>query len=141
MLLSDVCTRHGNGFFFTCAQYWAISLKAYSSVRLFHRRFTDALLSCFAGSLLEDLPYWANPEPHALNIAQTASHFFRPEAGLWAAQSAVFPVGAALFYFAATGRRESEPFRTMTDAFAESKTGQVMRDFLDKVVNVGVNRR
>ena len=76
-----------------------------------------------------------SPEPHALDIAHTASHFFRPEAGLWSAQSSVFPIGGALFYFAVTGRRDSGPFRLMTEAFAESKTGQVMRDFLDKIVD------
>ncbi|KAK3070195.1 hypothetical protein LTR53_010890 [Teratosphaeriaceae sp. CCFEE 6253] len=137
--LLDVCTSHGDGFFSACVQYWTFSIKTYSSARVFHRRIIELLEFKMGGaqSALQPLPTWVDPEPHALNIASTASHFFRPEAGLWGAQCAVFPVGSALFYFAATGRRESEPFRMLTSSFAQSKTGAVMRDFLDKIVNSG----
>ncbi|KAK3643228.1 hypothetical protein LTR56_010376 [Elasticomyces elasticus] len=132
--LIDVCKRHGDGFFFICTQYWAISIKVYSSTRLFHRQ-----LSSFSQTTAQlspaPLPDWMNPEPHALNIAHMTSHFFRPEAGLWSAQSAIFPVGHALFYFSVTGRRNSPTFKMMTEAFGQSKNGAVMRDFLDNVVS------
>ncbi|KAK4902504.1 hypothetical protein LTR27_000439 [Elasticomyces elasticus] len=131
--LINVCKRHGDGFFFICTQYWAISIKVYSSTRLFHRQ-----LSSFSQTTAQlsprPLPDWMNPEPHALNIAHMTSHFFRAEAGLWSAQSAIFPVGHALFYFSVTGRRNLPTFKMMTEAFGQSKNGAVMRDFLNNVV-------
>ncbi|KAK4953345.1 hypothetical protein LTR10_009054 [Elasticomyces elasticus] len=132
--LIDVCKRHGDGFFFICTQYWAISIKVYSSTRLFHRQLSS--FSQITAQLSPaPLPDWMNPEPHALNIAHMTSHFFRPEAGLWSAQSAIFPVGHALFYFSVTGRRGSPTFKMMTEAFGQSKNGAVMRDFLNNVVS------
>ena len=128
--LRGVCQSHGDGFFFICAQYWAMCLKVYSSVRLFHRQVSTLFMTTTPGNGMPPLAPWMNPEPHALNIADTTDYYFRPGAGLWSAQSAVFPVGNALYYFARTGRRDSPIFKKMTDAFAESKEGAVMRDFV-----------
>ena len=133
--LLDVCKAHGDGFFFVCTQYWAVCTKLYSSIRLLYQRTLSLTETASSSDPVPQLPPWVEPESHALNIACTATHFFRPEAGLWSAQSAVFPIGTALFYFARTNRRESAPFKMMTDAFKDNKAGSVMRDFLHNVVN------
>ncbi|THZ69711.1 hypothetical protein D6C85_06513 [Aureobasidium pullulans] len=79
------------------------------------------------------LPEWIGPEMPAVYIAQVASHFFKPGMGLWAAHAAVFPVSTALCHFARTGRRDSPAVSAMVDAFATSKTGIIMRDFLEAI--------
>jgi hypothetical protein len=135
LTLIEICQRHGDGFFVVCAQYWAISLMLYSSMRRFCMRLSSHKnLSGFEDAI-PSLPPWANPEPHALNIAQTSRHFFRPGSGLWSAQCAVFPVGAACVYFARTGRRNSPSFKMMHEAFAETNAGAVMRDFLQNILD------
>ena len=107
--LLGVCRSHGDGFFFICTQYWAVCNKLYSAIRLLYQRVLSVTQAASSSDAVPQLPPWVEPESHAVNIACTATHFFRPEAGLWSAQSAVFPVGAALFYFARTNRRDSIP--------------------------------
>ncbi|KAI5245321.1 hypothetical protein E4T42_06800 [Aureobasidium subglaciale] len=85
------------------------------------------------GEVLPSLPEWVSPELSALSVAQVAGHFFKLGMGLWAAHAAVFPVSHALCYFAKTGRRDSPAFESMINAFANSKTGVIMRDFLDAI--------
>jgi hypothetical protein len=117
--LCDVCRIHGHGFFSTCTQYWTMCNILYGSLRRFHQQFQVFLdLGAFG---------------EALNIAQVAGHFFGLGMGLWAAHAAVFPISTALWYFAKTGRRDSPALKKMTVAFATSKTGVIMRDFLNAI--------
>ena len=132
--LIDLCTKYGDGFFYTCANYWASCLKIFPTARLLYQQLLSITVHSNLQSLPE-LPAWTNPEPAAQNLAETTWYFFRPTAGLIAAQSAVFPVGAALFYFARTGRRDSAVFTKMLDAFASAKTGAVMLDFVTDIVD------
>lgn len=85
------------------------------------------------GQVAPTLPDWVSPELPALNIAQVAHHFFEPALGLGAAHAAVFPVSTALRHFATTGRKDSPACRSMIEAFATSKTGAIMRDFLNAI--------
>jgi len=135
--LADVCLYHGEGFFFVCTQYWAMCVKMYTANRLFYNQISSFFRTSAPGmsALIPQLSDWMDPEPHAVNIADTTLHFFRSDAGLWSAQSAVFPVGTALFHFAQKGGRDSAHFRTMTDAVSSSRTGAVMRDFLQNIVD------
>jgi hypothetical protein len=85
------------------------------------------------GEVAPALPEWVSPELPALNIAQVAGHFFIPDMGLWVAHAAVFPISTALWHFAKTGTRDSPPFGSMTEACTTSKTGVIMRDFLNAI--------
>lgn len=127
--LFDVCTSHGDGFFAICTQYWAFCIIFYGSLRMFHQQ-----VNSMTENTISPLPSWVDPEHAAHNIAQTALHFFRPQAGLWSAQSAVLPISSALFYFSRTGRSGSPIARMLLDAFATSKTGVVMDDFLKSMM-------
>ena len=128
--LVDVCLAHGFGFFFVCTQYWSMCVKLYSTVSLLQRQILALAKELEAGMDLPTIPDWINAEPPAHHIANTASNFFSPEAGLWSAQSAIFPIGTALLYFARTGRANSDVVKKMTDAFSDNKAGAIMRDFL-----------
>lgn len=128
--LADVCLSHGFGFFFLCAQYWSICVKAYSAVVVLQRQITALVENLELDIMLPEVASWIDPEPAAHHIANTASHFFHPEAGLWSAQSAIFPVGTALLYFARSGRHNSEMVDRMNAAFSDNKPGAIMRDFL-----------
>ena len=132
--LFDVCTSYGDGFFFICTQYWAICTTLYSSICLFYVQIPSKVDHSSMDIQIPQLPDWIDPEPHANNIAHTTAHYFRPRAGLWSAQSAVFPVGTALSFFARTSRRDSEQFKMMTDAFTTYKAGAVLREFLQNVL-------
>ena len=127
--LLDVCTSHGNGFFFfICTQYWAMCTTLFSSLQGLFASLSALALN-ISESRITQLPNWVDPEPYPSNISQVAYYFFRPEAGLWSAQSAVFPLGNALAYLARTGRTESSEFKAITKVFAEHKAGTPLRDF------------
>ena len=129
--LIDISTSHGDDFFYICTQYWATCVKVYCEVRALQQRlYTFTTLRTTVSPLAPEI----DPEPPAHHLAQTSSHFFRPGAGLWSAQSAVFPVGTALFYFAKTGRVDTPLFQAMLRTFEESRTGVVMRDFVRNIV-------
>ena len=130
--LTEVCTSHGYGFFHTCTQYWAMCVKLYTASLLLQRQMLTLIDE--SDSPIAHLPNWVDPEPAALHIADFASYFFRPEAGLWSAQSAIFPISTALFYYMRTGKKNTPIFTKMTDAFADSKSGAIMRDFLQAIV-------
>jgi hypothetical protein len=104
-----------------------------SSLQRFHQQLQAYIDTWTLGEVAPALPEWVTPELPALNIAQVAGHFFIPDMGLWAAHAAVFPISTALWHFAKTGRRESPPFRSMTEFFSTSKTGVIMRDFLNAI--------
>lgn len=131
--LYDVCRLHGHGFFSTCTQYWTMCNILYGSLRTFHQQLQTSMHSRVLGEMLPALPEWVTPELPALNIARVAGHFFTPAMDLWAAHGAVFPISTALWHFAKTGRRDSPAFRSMTEAFMTSKTGVIMRDFLNAI--------
>ncbi|KAK6000559.1 hypothetical protein QM012_003805 [Aureobasidium pullulans] len=131
--LYDVCRLHGYGFFSTCTQYWAMCNIFYSSLRRYHAHLQAFIDTWTLGEVAPVLPKWVSPELHALNIAKVAGYFFEPGMGLWAAHAAVFPVSTALRYFATTGRKDSPAFRSMVDSFTNSKTGVIMRDFLNAI--------
>ncbi|KAI4725823.1 hypothetical protein E4T49_06403 [Aureobasidium sp. EXF-10728] len=131
--LSDVCRLHGYGFFSTCTQYWTMCNIFYGSLRNFHQQLQAFMDIWTPGNMAPILPDWVGPELPAMNVAQVAGEFFKPGMGLWAAHAAVFPISAALRYFATTGRRNSPAFKSMTDAFTTTKTGVIMRDFLNLI--------
>lgn len=139
-MLYDVCKAHGYGFFFICAQYWAICTTFYSATLLFYEQLPSFVDAATEDNPTPQLPSWVDPEPHALNIAHTAEYWFSPQAGLWSAQSAAFPVGTALFYLARTGKRESPSFKLMTHAFADCKGGATLRDMLQNVLSTQESR-
>lgn len=133
--LIDISTSHGDDFLFLCAQFWAASLQLHCEVLKQRQR---QYLLAIGHDDVEDLPPAIDPEPHAQNLARTSAHFFRPGAGLWSAQSAVFPLGAALSYFARSGRRDDPVLEDMMKTFAQTSTGVVMQDFLR---NIGLDCR
>ncbi|KAG9605836.1 hypothetical protein KCU77_g584, partial [Aureobasidium melanogenum] len=106
----------------------------YGSLRNFHSQLQVFMDIWTLGQVALTLPDWVSPELPALNIAQVAHHFFESGMGLWAAHAAVFPVSTALRHFATTGRKDSPACRSMIEAFTTSKTGVIMRDFLDAIV-------
>jgi hypothetical protein len=107
-------------------------VKIYSANLLLQRQMLTLIED--SDSPISYLPDWVDPDPAAQHIADFSSYFFRPEAGLWAAQSAIFPISTALFYFMRTGRKDSPVFAKMTNAFADNKPGAIMRDFLHTVM-------
>lgn len=131
--LFDSCKSYGHGFFAICAQYWTMCNILYGSLRTFRLQLQVFMDIWTPGDKMPVLPEWIGPEMPAVYIAQVASHFFKPGMGLWAAYAAVFPVSTALCHFARTGRRDSPAVGAMVDAFATSKTGIIMRDFLDAI--------
>ncbi|KAH0290049.1 hypothetical protein M436DRAFT_41797 [Aureobasidium namibiae CBS 147.97] len=131
--LYDFCRLHGHGFFSTCTQYWTMCNILYGSLRKFHQQLQDFMDIWVLEEVLPTIPVWVTPELPALNIAKVAGHFFAPGMGLWAAHGAVFPISTALWHFAKTGRRDSPAFKSMTEAFTISKTGVIMRDFLNAI--------
>ncbi|KAH0175391.1 hypothetical protein KCU67_g241, partial [Aureobasidium melanogenum] len=131
--LYDVCRLHGYGFFSTCTQYWTMCNIFYGSLRKLQSQLQTAMDVWIPGETAPSLPDWVSPELPALNVAQVARHFFEPGMGLWAAHAAVFPVSTALRYFATTGRKDSPACRSMIEAFTHSKTGIIMRDFLNAI--------
>jgi hypothetical protein len=135
-MLLECCKSHGYGFFFLCAEYWAICVRTYHHAQTFHQRSADLY-----GPHVPDVPAWMNPEPYALKIATVASHYFLPEAGLWSAQSAIFPISSALSYYAQTGRIGTEPCRAMFAAFTHNKAGTVLLDFLRSIRVAGDRNR
>jgi hypothetical protein len=131
--LYDICRLHGHCFFSTCTQYWTMCNIFYGSLQRFHQQLQAYIDTWTLGEVAPALPEWVTPELPALNIAQVAGHFFIPVMGLWAAHAAVFPISTALWHFAKAGRRDSPPFRSMTEAFTTSKPGVIMRDFLNAI--------
>ncbi|CAD0108432.1 unnamed protein product [Aureobasidium uvarum] len=131
--LYTVCRLHGYGFFSTCTQYWTMCNIFYGSLRIFHRQLQASMDISTPAGMAPFLPDWVSPELPAMNVAQVAGDFFKPGMGLWAAHAAVFPISAALRYFATTGRRNSPAFKSMIDAFTTTKTGVIMRDFLNSI--------
>lgn len=130
--LADECNAHGFGFFYLCAQLWASNVIAYSATRQIHPHLSNCLGRLSEQQDLMPLPDWMDPEPSAQHIAHEAARFFSPQAGLWSAQSATFPLSTALGYFIRTGRRESESYKMITRAFAEHRAGVVLKHFLSK---------
>ena len=133
--LDEFCTLYGNGFFTLCTQYWAFCLKVYVAAQAFCELLLSAISKPDHTHLLPTLPAFIDPARSAWHIANNTPYFFRSGAGLWSAQSAVFPVGAALHYYASAGRRDSPMFKKMTEAFKDSKTGLIMGDFVHKIAN------
>ena len=129
----NVCMRHGDGFFFICTQYWAMCITLYSSIQGLHERLLSHVDTPSLEGQTPPLPGWIEADPFALNIAHVSSHFFRPQAGLWYVQPAFFPLVTALTFLARTGRRTSEPFKTITDAFDNCKEGAFLREFVHNV--------
>jgi hypothetical protein len=135
--LLGCCKSHGYGFFFLCTEYWAICTRTYHHARQFRQRSAEV----YDDVVVPELPIWMQPEPYAVKIATVAPHYFRPEAGLWGAQSAIFPISSALSYFAQTGRINTEPCRMMFASFAQNKAGTVMLDFLRSIRAAGDRNR
>lgn len=107
--LSDVCAKHGFGFYHLAMQFWAISLLLSARCRPFIDHLTKRSddghgLSPALQALASLLPY---PQTCAINIAANAHHYFAPTTGLVGPQHATFPLGAALHFFAATGQKAS----------------------------------
>ena len=105
-------------------------IKLYTAVLHLQRQITTMVDGNESNAPGIGIPDWIDPEPYAHHIADVAAHFFEPDAGLWAAQSAIFPIGTALLYFAQSGRADSDAFQKMDDAFSNNKAGAIMRDFL-----------
>jgi hypothetical protein len=105
-------------------------VKVYTAVLHLQRQILTSVDGFGSNVLATHIPDWVNPEPYAHHIAETAAHYFRPDAGLWAAQAAIFPIGTAMLYFAQSGRDDSHPFQKMDDAYSNTKSGAIMRDFL-----------
>ena len=132
--LLDVSSSHGFGFFFLCTQFWAVCVRVHGTARLLRRQLQVMVEDLHVVIAVQPLPTWIDPEPPAHHIANTAFHYFEPAAGLWAAQSAIFPIGTALFYFVQSGRKDSPAFKKMMGAFSDNKPGAIMRDFLQSTI-------
>jgi len=107
--LSDVCAKHGFGFYHLAMQFWAVSLLLSARCRPFVDHLTKRSDESIRPSptlhaLASLVP---NPQTCAINIATHAHHYFAPTTGLVGPQHATFPLGAALHFFAATGQKAS----------------------------------
>ncbi|KAK6434944.1 hypothetical protein LTR95_008865, partial [Oleoguttula sp. CCFEE 5521] len=101
--LRDVCKEFGYGLFHTVMYYWTgcVLLKGqmwFTSASLSRLRRTQDLPG------VQEPPFspYLNPKEDAENIAANIMHYFEPESGLWGAQIAAFPLGAALHFFIVT---------------------------------------
>jgi len=122
--LSDVCAKHGFGYYHLIMQFWAVSLLLSARCRPFIDRVTKRSdegvgRSLALQALVSLVP---NPQTCAINIAVNAHHYFAPTTGLVGPQHATFPLGAALHFFAATGQRASSSEDRVTAAAAGGGT-------------------
>lgn len=146
LTLAEVCKNHGYGFFNIVMQYWTATLILHGTTWIAYRNAllaTDVTLSSTLPALvrLPTIPAWMTPRPIAANIAKYAHHYFSDSAGLWGAQSASFPLGGALHYFAATGGQGSEDIQKIRQLFVGAKYGKVTGDFLRSVANTAPTKR
>ncbi|GAB7335867.1 hypothetical protein MBLNU13_g08128t1 [Cladosporium sp. NU13] len=131
--LSDVCAKHGFGFFHLTMQFWAVSLLLSARCRTFIDHITNRGDDGVGRSpALQGLASLVpNPQACAINIATHAHHYFAPTTGLVGPQHATFPLGAALHFFAATGQRastsEDEATAATADGGIESSTALVIQ--------------
>lgn len=122
--LSDVCAKHGFGFYHLAMQFWAVSLLL--SARC--RPFIDHFMKRSEGTIrpsptLQTLALLVpDPQACAINIAAHAHHYFVPTTGLVGPQHATFPLGAALHFFAATGQRASTSEDEVSATYASGET-------------------
>ena len=105
-------------------------IKVYTAVLYLQRQLLALVDGPESNVFATQIPDWVNPEPYAHFIADTAAHYFTQDAGLWAAQAAIFPIGTALLHFTQSGRQDSAPFQKMDEAYSNTKSGAIMRDFL-----------
>lgn len=129
--LLETFNQHGYGFAFIVFRFWAACIILYSTTMLVHQSLAEGR----SASQLPLIPAWVNPRPFATNISRCVSHFFRPEAGLYGAQMAAFPIGCALHFYAATGMRESEEYQQVCSMFRQTRLGGVPGDFLRSIAD------
>ena len=144
--LRDVCKNHGHGFFNLSMQYWVACIILYSATWTSYRTVTLAARPDQAPSMpgwlkLPDIPEWMNPHPPAANIVACAPHYFDENGGFWGAQAATFPMGAALHFYAATGRQNSEEMAQLKGLFNRPKLGGVTSEFLRSIANTGSTKK
>ncbi|KAM0706414.1 hypothetical protein Q7P35_005740 [Cladosporium inversicolor] len=142
--LSDVCAKHGFGFYHLAMQFWAVSLLLSARCRPFIDHLTkqsdDGVgLSPALQALASLVP---NPQICAINIATHAHHYFALTTGLVGPQHATFPLGAALHFFAATGQRAStsdknEAIATTAGGGTDPSTVLVIKRLQELFRNVG----
>ena len=135
LTLLDICRDCGYGFFNTIMYYWVGCVILYSTTWVVYRSIGSAVRPEQSPSLptwlrLPEIPQWMNPRHMAANVVTCAPHFFAPEAGFWGAQSASFPVGVALHYYAATGGMDAEAMDRLRELLADASRGRVAGDFL-----------
>ncbi|KAK3722504.1 hypothetical protein LTR37_002496 [Vermiconidia calcicola] len=142
--LLEICRDHGYFFFNIVMQYWASCVILYGATWVIYRSVSvearpDQPPSLPAWIRLRDIPEWTNPRIAASNIVSCVPHFFAPNAGYWGAQSAAFPMGAALHFYAATGGEEE--VRRLKQLFKEASLGCVTSGFLRSVSNTADTHR
>nr|OQO32173.1 hypothetical protein B0A51_00542 [Rachicladosporium sp. CCFEE 5018] len=101
--LDAVCKDFRYGFFHTIMYYWTGCMVLKGQMW-----FTSALLARLrrTGKLPEahepPFPPYINPKGDVENMVANIPHYFEPDSGLWGAQIAAFPLGAALHYYIVT---------------------------------------
>ena len=140
LTLLDVCKDHGYGFFHACMQYWTTCLVLFTTAWVTYRSVilarTEQPLSLPAWMRMPEVPDWMNPRPIASNIVTCSPHYFSDGAGFWGAQSASFPMGAALHYYAATtGGLDAEETAQLRRLLRNARLGKITSDFLRSVAN------
>lgn len=140
--LLEVCKNHGYGFFHMSMQYWVACVVLHSTAWVTYRSVIlaarpDQPPSLPAWMRLPDIPEWMNPRLAASNIVTCAPHYFVDDAGFWGAQSATFPLGAAMHYYAATGDQDSEQTAQLHRLLKQTRLGSVTSEFLRSIANTG----
>ncbi|OQO01103.1 hypothetical protein B0A48_13346 [Cryoendolithus antarcticus] len=129
--LRQICKDYGYGFFHTVMYYWTGSILLKGQMW-----FTFALLSRLrlTAELSEhpkpSLPPNIDPREDAENIAANIMHYFESEAGLWGAQIAAFPLGAALHFFIVTEGSSSPSKQRLIATVGESSKAAYTLAFL-----------
>ena len=121
------------------ATYWGACVILFSTTQLAFARMS----SVFPGRLAL-LPSWVDPQIHAANIAYAAAGFFDLNAGLWGAQQATFPIGAALHFYSATGRQDGPEMAMLRRTLQETRYAMLMGTFLKSLASAsapGVAKR
>ncbi len=97
--LTEGCEDYDYVFFHLVTQNWTVNLLLYNMTSLLFRLLSQTRTISTSTSELPPIP---NPWPYGASIASYCHHFFRPKAGLFGAQHASWPMGAALQYYSAT---------------------------------------
>ncbi|KAK0256051.1 hypothetical protein B0A54_00992 [Friedmanniomyces endolithicus] len=131
--LAGVCMNHGYGFFQLVMQFWPLNLILHSTTWLMLRRIAQSDIPSTTLADFARTNATPDPQPYAAYIANHCFHYFRPEAGLYGAQYASWPMATAFHYYAATGQAGSPESQKMTQICREIPSAKFTAAFLRSI--------